>query len=96
MHQVEYKLPAHASASPEAMDLLQHILVEDPTHRYSLQDMQNHPWSVLSVWHSIGSMSSLLRDNWVLGMPCTASFLLCIFGCCLGAVSKEGTAHAGL
>ena len=43
--QVDYKLPAHASlVSPEAMDLLQHILVEDPTKRYCLQDMQNHPW----------------------------------------------------
>ena len=43
--QVEYKLPPHASSvSPEAMDLLQHILVDDPAKRFSLQDMQNHPW----------------------------------------------------
>ena len=46
MHaQVDYKLPEHASSvSPEAMDLLQHILVEDPAKRYGLQDMQKHPW----------------------------------------------------
>lgn len=44
--QVEYRLPEHASnTSPEALDLLQHILVEDPARRYSLGDMQKHPWS---------------------------------------------------
>lgn len=42
---MEYRLPAHAaSVSPEALDLLQHVLVEDPAKRYSLKDMQAHPW----------------------------------------------------
>ena len=42
---MEYRLPSHASSvSPEALDLLQHILVENPAHRYSLTDVQAHPW----------------------------------------------------
>ena len=43
--QVEYFLPPHAaSVSPEAMDLLQQILVEDPVKRRGLKEIQNHPW----------------------------------------------------
>ena len=47
---MEYRLPAHASASPEALDLLQHILVEEPARRYSLTDVQAHPWSVFCLF----------------------------------------------
>ena len=43
--QVEYFLPPHAaSVSPEAMDLLQQILVEDPVKRRGLKEIQGHPW----------------------------------------------------
>ncbi|CAL8472199.1 g11741 [Coccomyxa elongata] len=55
---VQYRLPSHASStSPEALDLLQHILVEDPAKRYSLQDMQAHPW------FQKGLPTSLMRIN---------------------------------
>ncbi|CAL5220740.1 g2799 [Coccomyxa viridis] len=56
---VEYKLPAHASSvSPEAMDLLQHVLVEDPTKRYCLQEMQNHPWFVRGLPASLKQVTA--------------------------------------
>ena len=45
MLQVEYFLPPHAAnVSPEAMDLLQQILVEDPVKRRGLKEIQSHPW----------------------------------------------------
>lgn len=34
------------SLSPEAVDLLQHILFGDPSRRLSLADVMNHPWVV--------------------------------------------------
>ena len=37
--------------SDEAMDLLQKILVTDPTQRYNVKDIKNHPWMRLRFLH---------------------------------------------
>merc|ERR1711935_1214225 len=34
------------SVSPEATDLLQRMLMEDPRHRLSLMEIRDHPWVI--------------------------------------------------
>ena len=41
---VDYHFPASIPVSEACKDLLRHILVADPAKRYSIQDIQKHPW----------------------------------------------------
>lgn len=41
---VEYEFPPHVKASRECRDLLNRILVPDPSRRVTLQDIQRHQW----------------------------------------------------
>ena len=43
---VDYHFPASIPVSEACKDLLRHILVADPAKRYSIQDIQKHPWCV--------------------------------------------------
>ena len=41
---VDYAFPTSIPVSPECKDLLAHILVADPAQRYTIEDIQAHPW----------------------------------------------------
>ena len=55
---VDYHFPASIPVSEACKDLLRHILVADPAKRYSIQDIQKHPWCVPAA-HSSSSDSAL-------------------------------------
>ena len=41
---VDYHFPSSIPVSENCKDLLRHILVADPAKRYSIADIQKHPW----------------------------------------------------
>ena len=67
---VDYHFPASIPVSEACKDLLRHILVADPAKRYSIQDIQKHPWcapaahlsSSLSAQNGMPPLQS--RSNW--------------------------------
>ena len=52
---VDYQFPPSIPVSRECKDLLSKILVADPSKRYTISDIQKHPWchpdSVLMPLH---------------------------------------------
>lgn len=42
----EWKLPEDVALSPQLVDLLQRLLVKDPTQRITLEEILIHPWMV--------------------------------------------------
>jgi serine/threonine protein kinase len=49
---VDYNFPTSIPVSPECKDLLAKILVADPAKRYTIADIQQHPWSA-SLKHPV-------------------------------------------
>ena len=43
---VDYHFPSSIPVSEHCKDLLRHILVADPAKRFSIADIQKHPWCV--------------------------------------------------
>ena len=41
---VDYHFPSSIPVSEQCKDLLRHILVADPAKRFSIADIQRHPW----------------------------------------------------
>ena len=41
---VDYHFPSSIPVSEQCKDLLRHILVADPAKRFSISDIQRHPW----------------------------------------------------
>lgn len=41
---VDYNFPSSIPVSAECKDLLSKILVADPAKRYTIADIQRHPW----------------------------------------------------
>ena len=41
---VDYRFPKYPRISPECRDLIQRILVREPEHRLTVQQIQEHPW----------------------------------------------------
>lgn len=41
---VDYNFPSSIPVSSECKDLLSKILVADPAKRYTIADIQRHPW----------------------------------------------------
>ena len=46
---VDYHFPSSIPVSEHCKDLLRHILVADPAKRFSIADIQRHPWCVLCL-----------------------------------------------
>ena len=42
--QVDYTFPTSIPVSAECKDLLSRILVADPAKRFTIEDIQRHPW----------------------------------------------------
>jgi serine/threonine protein kinase len=41
---LQWQAPSNIPVSESCLDLLRHILVPDPTERYSIADIFAHPW----------------------------------------------------
>lgn len=44
----DYKVPRHTPVTEECLDLLRHMLTKDPVTRYTLMQIRNHKWMLLS------------------------------------------------
>ncbi len=49
---VDYHFPSSIPVSENCKDLLRHILVADPAKRYSIADIQKHPWYATAALHA--------------------------------------------
>ncbi len=55
---VDYNFPTSIPVSPECKDLLAKILVADPAKRFTISDIQQHPWSAAEPSQCTFSRSS--------------------------------------
>ena len=46
---VDYHFPSSIPVSEHCKDLLRHILVADPAKRFSIADIQRHPWCAVCL-----------------------------------------------
>jgi serine/threonine-protein kinase SRK2 len=57
---VEYEFPPHVRVSRECKDLLKNILVPDPASRYTVEDIQRHPWYLKDLPPGVKEMNDNL------------------------------------
>jgi hypothetical protein len=57
---VEYDFPPHVKVSRECRDLLSCILVADPAKRYTIEDIQKHPWYLRDLPPGVKEMNNNL------------------------------------
>jgi hypothetical protein len=57
---VEYEFPPHVRVSRECTDLLKNILVPDPASRYTVEDIQRHPWYLKDLPPGVKEMNDNL------------------------------------
>jgi len=57
---VEYEFPPHVRVSRECKDLLKCILVPDPASRYTVEDIQRHPWYLKDLPPGVKEMNDNL------------------------------------
>lgn len=57
---MEYEFPPHVRVSRECKDLLKHILVPDPASRYTVEDIQRHPWYLKDLPPGVKEMNDNL------------------------------------
>lgn len=63
---VDYVFPDYANISEECKDMIQHILVADPAKRYTIKQIQQHPW----FQHELPP-GSLEYNDWALNLDVT-------------------------
>ena len=74
---VDYQLPYNKAVSAECKDLLQRILVADPTRRITMADIQRHPWyrprlHAMPTWPGWGRLRVYNPAACLVGKPCRA------------------------
>lgn len=57
---MEYEFPPHVRVSRECKDLLKNILVPDPASRYTVEDIQRHPWYLKDLPPGVKEMNDNL------------------------------------
>lgn len=62
---VEYEFPPHVRVSRECRDLLKHVLIPDPATRFTVDDIQRHPWYMKELPPGVKEMN----DNLPLPAP---------------------------
>ena len=81
--QVDYSFPTSIPVSAECKDLLSRILVADPAKRYTIEDIQQHPW-----WLPQRPCLPTLAAHLCVALP--GSLLLCMLAIVLAAVAPVG------
>jgi serine/threonine-protein kinase SRK2 len=57
---VEYEFPPHVRVSRDCRDLLKQILVPDPAKRFTVEDIQQHPWYLKDLPPGVKEMNDNL------------------------------------
>ena len=57
---VDYSFPSHIRVSNDLLDLLMKILVRDPQHRITIEEIQNHRWYCKNLPPGVKEMNSNL------------------------------------
>lgn len=60
---MEWTIPSYAPVSPECRDLLQQLIVADPTKRLTMQQIQAHPWFLANLPGDALSMNDQCLAN---------------------------------
>lgn len=70
---VDYQLPSRVAASREVQDLLAAMLVNQPSRRISIKDIQRHPWFLRDLPPGVAEMNARLVPP---GAPSIKSFCM--------------------
>ena len=57
---MEYEFPPHVRVSRDCRDLLKQILVPDPAKRFTVEDIQQHPWYLKDLPPGVKEMNDNL------------------------------------
>ena len=57
---MEYEFPPHVRVSRDCRDLLKQILVPEPAKRFTVEDIQQHPWYLKDLPPGVKEMNDNL------------------------------------